>query len=95
MSDAMDGYRDLQEMRREDNALKRSENTPDIVGLARLGYDVRMITEYHFRIDGRLDLFPTRGRWHNLKTGKRGNYQSAAAIAVSHLGPPRRSVEGT
>ncbi len=95
MSDAIDGYRDLHECRREERTEKRTQNTAEILELRALGYDVRQITEYHFRIEGKLDLYPTRGRWHNLRHNKRGYYRNAAAICVDQLGGPLRSVEGT
>lgn len=95
MSDAIDGYRDLQECRREWRNEKREAGAADIKTLSALGYDVRVISEFCFRIDGKLDLFPTRGRFHNIRSGKRGNYDSASDIAFLHLGPPRHSVEGT
>lgn len=95
MSDAIDGYRDLQECRQQERAEKRVQETAKILELRGLGYEVRQITEYHFRVDGKLDLYPTRGRWHNMRAGKRGFYRDAAAIAVAQLGGPLRSVEGT
>lgn len=32
-----------------------------------------------------LDLYPTHKRFHNIKTGKRGNYITPIAIAVNQL----------
>lgn len=43
--------------------------------LARAGYTVRKITPYQFRIDDRLDVYPTNARWHDIKTGKRGGFE--------------------
>lgn len=29
---------------------------------------------YQIRLEGTLDLYPVRGRWHNIKTGERGDW---------------------
>lgn len=35
---------------------------------------VEEFTPYHYRVDGILDLYPVRGRFHNVRTQKRGSY---------------------
>lgn len=37
------------------------------------GYSVRHITPYQIRINEILDIYPSNKRWHNIKTGKRGD----------------------
>lgn len=43
--------------------------------LTQLGYDVKMFTEYQFRINGRLDVYPVNRRWHDIKENQRGDYE--------------------
>lgn len=38
-------------------------------------YKVRRFTEYHFRINDRLDVFPIKCRWHDIKLNTRGDYE--------------------
>lgn len=42
--------------------------------LRRLGYQVRQLTPYQFRIEGRLDVYPVNRKWHDIKSNKRGSY---------------------
>lgn len=43
-----------------------------ILALQERGRKVEQITPYQFRIDGKIDLYPVNGLYHNLVTGKRG-----------------------
>lgn len=73
---------------RQAQQLRRAERLPgrqeEIEHLKLSGFTVRKLTDYQFRINGTLDLFPIHRRWHNIKTGKRGSYQDVNAIAVTH-----------
>lgn len=77
-----------QEMQRR-RASRREANTAEIIALRRRGYEVVELTEFQFRINGTLDLFPTR-RFHNIATGDRGAYKSAQKIADAVSGRGRR-----
>lgn len=52
------------------------------------GYTVEKKTEYHFRINDVLDIYPTNARWHNLVSGKRGSFRgkNLARFVREHLG---------
>lgn len=43
--------------------------------LEEFGYKVEKKTEYQFRINGVLDVYPTNARFHDLATGKRGSFE--------------------
>lgn len=45
------------------------------------GLDIRRLSEYHLRINGLLDFWPSTGRWHRLDTKARGDVYSAAELA--------------
>jgi len=36
------------------------------------GYKIEQKTEYHFRINDHIDIWPARGKYHDLKTNERG-----------------------
>lgn len=40
--------------------------------LRQLGYEVKQFSEYHFRVNERIDFWLPRGKWHDLLTGERG-----------------------
>jgi hypothetical protein len=72
--------------RRMEEQARRAARLPgrqgEILALRETGHSVVRLTEYHFRIDGALDLYPTRRRFHDLRTGKRGTYgRPAEALA--------------
>lgn len=37
---------------------------------------VQKLTEYQFRINGKIDIYPIHKRYHIIKTGKRGSYSA-------------------
>jgi hypothetical protein len=48
---------------------------PEIKHLVKKGYQVQAFTPYHFRINGKLDMWPgRRRRFHNRVNGERGQY---------------------
>jgi hypothetical protein len=59
--------------------------TAEIEALRANGYTVQRLTDYQFRINGRLDLFPIHRRWHDIKANRRGSYVSALAIVKRKL----------
>ena len=46
----------------------------EILSLRNKGFKVTEITEYQYRINDTIDLYPVRGRYHNIKTQQRGSY---------------------
>lgn len=50
-------------------------------------YTVRYLTEYQWRINDAIDIYPTNRKYHILKTNVRGNYQDMHGFLASHLLP--------
>lgn len=73
MGDAMREYREAQQKRRATRLPKRQQ---EIEALAQQGYAVKKLTEYQYRINDMIDLYPIHRRWHNIKTGLRGTYHN-------------------
>lgn len=74
-------YREAQQKRRADRLPIRQQ---EIESLAP-AYDVKKLTNYQFRINGTLDLYPIHKNFHNIKTNKRGQYKTALDIVKSQL----------
>ena len=70
-------YRFEQQRRREQRLPIRTEA---IMALRRQGYTVEQHTEYQFRVNGRLDLYPIHNRWHDLRTQERGGTRDLAVF---------------
>jgi len=60
---------------RERRNERRQSDTLVIKELGSAGLPVKEITEYHFRVWGFFDIYPTNRKFHNTKTGRRGQYQ--------------------
>lgn len=90
MGEAWREYRRAQQERR---AARLPVRTEEILALTGKGFDVRQITDFQFRVDGALDLYPIHRRYHHLPSQKRGDYKNALAIAVRMLrnGAERRT----
>ncbi len=86
MGDILDVYRVLREERQERRAKRLPVRTDEILKLAEHGYTVKKLTDYQFRVNDRLDLYPTRRRYHDTKTHRRGAYRTPLAIAERILG---------
>lgn len=82
-SEDMKQYREAQQKRRSERLPIRQE---EINALSPL-YNIRKITEYQFRINGVLDLYPIHKNWHNIKTKKRGKYTIAIEIVKNQIKP--------
>jgi hypothetical protein len=45
-------------------------------------YDIKKLTDYQYRINDVLDLYPIHNRWHNIKTNKRGGYKNPLDVII-------------
>jgi hypothetical protein len=89
VGDMAEDFRALKEHTREQRAEKRAAGTTEILALRDRGFKVEELTDCQFRINGRLDLFPTRRRYHDIKANRRGRYTAAVDIAERVLGGSR------
>lgn len=71
--DTGDVWRALREDRRAHLAAVMPAREAAIAALADSGFTVKRMQD-GYRINGRLDLYPTRQRYHHLPTGRRGGY---------------------
>ncbi len=84
MSGEWDSYKFDQRQRRQKRLPVR---TDAILQLKAQGYDVEQKTEYHFRINGRLDLWQIHNRWHDIKTNERGGAKNLAIFVKERMHP--------
>lgn len=66
-------WRALHEDQAAARAVRRASGVAEIDRLP-LEFRVRRLTDYQFRINDRVDVFPTRRRYHVLADGRRGSY---------------------
>lgn len=96
MGDMADDFRGMQEHGRQQRKASRARNTELIQQFARdyPNVAVQELTEYHFRIASFLDVFPTRQRFHNLTTGKRGFYVTIPQVYEEQRDKAREALAG-
>jgi hypothetical protein len=59
--------------------------TEQILALKRQGYHVEQKTEFHFRINSILDLWPIHNRWHDLRTHEHGGAKDLAVFVKERI----------
>lgn len=74
MSFDSEDFKDYREQQKERRLKRLPVRTEAILALSELGYIVDKKTDYHFRINETLDIFPIHVRFHNIKTNKRGGF---------------------
>lgn len=77
-----DHHRIEQKMRRRERLPRR---TAQIWSLKKMGYSVKQMTEYQFRIKGRVDVFPIHNRYHDIKTNERGGYRDVVEFVRNYF----------
>lgn len=74
--------RDYKEAQRARRAKRVPIRTQEILALKDKGFKIEQKTDYHFRVNDRLDLWPTHNRWHDIKRDKRGGAQNLAQFTI-------------
>lgn len=59
---------------------------PAIMELQKIGFKVRKLTEYQFRINEQLDVYPSTGRWVLLRSPRTGKTENLSETAREILG---------
>lgn len=77
----MKDYREAQQQRRAERLPIRQAEIEALSG----SYNVKKLTDYQYRINGVLDLYPIHNNWHNIKTKKRGKYHSPESIVKQQI----------
>ena len=80
MSDIGDVYRAMRDEQRERRAARLPIRTDEILALQDAGFTVRKLTDYQFRVNEAVDLYPIHRRYHFLKSHRRGQYRNALAF---------------
>lgn len=88
MGDMGDDFRAMRAHRQDMNRKRLESGTKNIEAVKAAGYSVDEKTSYQFRVENRLDLFPTNRRYHDIKKNERGHYDSALKIVQKIVGSP-------
>jgi len=54
--------------------------------LTKLGYEIKALSDYQFRVNGILDIYITNHRYHDLRNNERGDYESLTSFVKSKIG---------
>lgn len=58
------------------------------------GLQIKKITEWQYRINGVLDLYPVNRRFHDLKKNRRGDYNDFVSFTLRFFRIPNTHREG-
>lgn len=61
------------------------EGTEALENLVSYDYEVHSFSDIHFRINRRLDVWPSTKRWYDHKSMRKGEYQNLEAFVKSFL----------
>ena len=67
-------WKDYRERQKERRQKRLPVRTKEIIDLRNKGFKIEQKSEYHFRINDILDVWPTHNRWHYLKENSRGGF---------------------
>jgi aspartyl aminopeptidase len=76
MSELGEFWADYRQDQKERRIKRLPRRTEEILALSKIGYHVERKTEYQFRVNERIDLYPIHNRWHDLQKNKRGGYKN-------------------
>jgi hypothetical protein len=82
MSEDSDFYREHREAQQERRAKRVPIRTAEILAIKDKGFKIEQKTDYHFRVNDRLDLYPTHNCWHDTKTNRRGGTRNLAEFTI-------------
>lgn len=74
---------------KEQRALNLFQGEQDLEVLVAFDYKVVQFSEYHFRVNDRLDLWPTSKKWWDSKTMRKGEYDDLVQFVKGFLQPKK------
>lgn len=89
MGDMGDVWNDIHE-RDKENRLNKQNWSKELLQVLCVdhGIEMREIAEYQFRLTkglAKIDIYPQRQKFHNLKNNSRGKYKDLEAFIVHHF----------
>lgn len=74
MSDIAELYAEHKKDVRENKQEQLARRTAQLLELRDEGFDIKALTQFQYRVNGRLDIYPVWGKWHDIKHNKRGKF---------------------
>lgn len=90
-NDTTEFYRELRRDQQARNMTTLAEHTAVILKLAELGFTVRRLSDYHFRVDDAVDFHPVNCRYHAIKGGERGSYTATNPLEILQMFIPEKA----
>ncbi len=59
----------------EDNYQRSSRRVSFLPQLIEEGFTVKKLTDYQYRVNEVLDIYPTNAKYHDIKRNKRGSFR--------------------
>lgn len=89
MSDDGDMWRDHRAHIQRKKAERLEKGKEDMESLVAFDYYIFPLSEYHYRINHTLDVWPSTKKWHDRNTNRRGTYQNLKEFVETHFNGKR------
>lgn len=87
MTDDAEWYAENRERQKKDHAEWRDRINVvvkhKVTQLIERGHEVKWLTEWQFRVDGRFDIFWQSKRYHDIRENRRGDYYDLISFIES------------
>jgi hypothetical protein len=80
-------YKQYREAQKERRRKRLPGRTQEILDLEKQGYKVRKLTDYQYRINEQIDLYPIHRNFHHIGKNKRGTYKNALELIQKYIKP--------
>lgn len=67
-------FKEHNEQVRRQKQEQRDRRVPQLLELQGEGFQIKKLTEFQYRVNDRLDIYPTWAKWHDIKLNKRGTF---------------------
>lgn len=78
-------WKDHRQAQQERRAERLPIRTNQILALRKMGFKVEQKTEYQYRINGYLDIYPIHNRYHDIKLNKRGGFRNVISFVKGYV----------
>ena len=75
MGTMADDFKFMHDRNHQVKVSQRDKRTQHLMELIQEGWDIVQLTPNQFCVRGRLDIFPTWAKWHDIKRGRRGEFK--------------------
>lgn len=86
-------FKKLSKAEKAQRALNLFQGEMELEELVAFDYRVVQYSEYHFRINNRLDVWPSSKKWYDQKTLRKGEYENLSKFVKEFIPLPPKNTK--